>query len=410
MFGFVRRLRRAASIPVTTIRRLSGDFSSSFSSSSSSSGDSSVNPSRRSSLSSGELQLPGNGTVAANRRKQRLEAVHRQKQLKLVLVTIVAAALLSLLGGAFKTQILHVLRLESFGNAKATWRNRPAELDVLVVPRSTSGLGLAAAQRGPSLSKRVTDALYGAAPPIKDALSRPLTFNEYLDYHFPNHDGLERDVASAPSGGVWRPFVGERAMQYFGLRKGTGRDDGTPLASRLYVWITLADADWVEQGTAALVAFVNQLNAEYAQLEPERRRHTALVTLCLDDGCLAKCDRLGFHCYGGYEHTRPKQMLRATWPKVRGLADVLRQRDVFFVDSDVFFRADPYPHMEPLMAGHDVLASENDAFGHVNTGWLWMRRSDITANTWQQVIDRDMVQTSRDQVNFNDVSLSRTIL
>lgn len=48
--------------------------------------------------------------------------------------------------------------------------------------------------------------------------------------------------------------------------------------------------------------------------------------------------------------------------------EVLPHRDLFFVDSDVAFRYDPYPHMEPFMATHDLVAQENDSWDHLNTG------------------------------------------
>lgn len=43
------------------------------------------------------------------------------------------------------------------------------------------------------------------------------------------------------------------------------------------------------------------------------------------------------------------------------MIEILKHRkDVFYVDSDVFFRADPYPTMEPLFGSYDFIASEND--------------------------------------------------
>ena len=214
---------------------------------------------------------------------------------------------------------------------------------------------------------------------------RQLTLTEYLDFHFPEHDGRMRDAM--PLLGWAVPSLGNKYKR----------------AGKSYVWLTLADDRWLDQGTTTMARFVDQLNDEHAKLPPEQRRHTALVTLCLNDECVAKCDEHDLYCYGGFEHTRPAPMLRATWPKVKGLSEILLSRDIFFVDSDVFFRYDPYPFMEPLMDTFDILASENDALNHFNTGWMWLRKSDTTSETWQQVIDRDMRETNRDQFNFNDV-------
>jgi hypothetical protein len=55
------------------------------------------------------------------------------------------------------------------------------------------------------------------------------------------------------------------------------------------------------------------------------------------------------------------------------------------------------------MDDFDVVISENFAFGHFNTGWLWMRKGEVTAAAWQAVLDMDLVEVSRDQVNLNTV-------
>lgn len=55
------------------------------------------------------------------------------------------------------------------------------------------------------------------------------------------------------------------------------------------------------------------------------------------------------------------------------------------------------------MATHDIVAQENDAFGHLNTGWMYLRQSQVTADAWNAVYEMDLQQTSRDQYNFNTV-------
>lgn len=70
----------------------------------------------------------------------------------------------------------------------------------------------------------------------------------------------------------------------------------------------------------------------------------------------------------------------------------------------LFDRSDPYPHLEPLMEKFDVLAEENRAFEHINSGFMWMRKSQATADAWNEVLEMDLRETSRDQYNFNTVS------
>lgn len=84
--------------------------------------------------------------------------------------------------------------------------------------------------------------------------------------------------------------------------------------------------------------------------------------------------------------------------------EILPSRSLFFVDADVSFALDPYPHLEPLMKRFDILAQENDAFEHFNTGWMWLRKGRKVAEAWREVYEMDMRSTSRDQYNFNNVS------
>ncbi|GAA5924637.1 hypothetical protein JCM3775_005430 [Rhodotorula graminis] len=188
-----------------------------------------------------------------------------------------------------------------------------------------------------------------------------------------------------------------------------------PLAQQPHVWLTMADALWARTGTAALHAFVERLNSErrarYGAREG-RVRDTRLVVMCLDDGCVDEVakykdahgrDAGGGYAYGGWRWNRPDKILVSTWPKLAAFIEVLPHRDLFFVDSDVAFRYDPYPYMEPFMATHDLVAQENDSFDHFNTGWMWIRRSQTAADAWHEVLKMDLEKTSRDQNNFNEV-------
>ncbi|GAA6064305.1 hypothetical protein JCM10212_002737 [Sporobolomyces blumeae] len=179
-----------------------------------------------------------------------------------------------------------------------------------------------------------------------------------------------------------------------------------PRSHDVHLWITLADRDFVGTGAANLEEFVRQLNRErrHAHRGGKRQaKETRLVTLCLDDACVEECGERGMYCYGGFERRRPEQILRATWPKLASLIETLPMRDVLFVDADVAVKQDPYPHMEPLMNEFDILAQENNAFEHFNTGWIWMKRGQAVADAWNRVLEMDMENTSRDQYNFNTV-------
>lgn len=78
--------------------------------------------------------------------------------------------------------------------------------------------------------------------------------------------------------------------------------------------------------------------------------------------------------------------------------------------------------MEPLMEKYDIIAQENDAFEHFNSGkpvlpcapqlilmlarasgWMWLRQGKRVVEAWKEVFAMDMKKTSRDQYNFNEV-------
>ncbi|GJN87480.1 hypothetical protein Rhopal_000429-T1 [Rhodotorula paludigena] len=182
-------------------------------------------------------------------------------------------------------------------------------------------------------------------------------------------------------------------------------DSHFPLGKRQspLLWITLADSLFADTGAANLHTFVEQLNSERRTRYFGWKPDTKLVVLCLDENCVQKCAERGMYAYGGYERTRPEQILRATWPKIAAFMEILPSRSLFFIDADVSFALDPYPHLEPLMKRFDILAQENDAFEHFNTGWMWLRKGHKVAEAWREVFEMDMRSTSRDQYNFNDV-------
>ncbi|KDE05061.1 hypothetical protein MVLG_04502 [Microbotryum lychnidis-dioicae p1A1 Lamole] len=180
-----------------------------------------------------------------------------------------------------------------------------------------------------------------------------------------------------------------------------------------HLWLTLADSFWSTSGAAALNEFVDRLNQDRwveqvrskGGVRQAKRsfRETVVLTLCLDEKCVESMEEMERYAFGGFIHNRPDKILVATWPKLAGLIEVLKHRDVFFVDSDVSFKLDPYPHMEPFMEDYDLIAQENDSWDHLNTGWFWMRKGELSSEAWNAVLQRDLIKVSRDQNNFNEI-------
>lgn len=75
-----------------------------------------------------------------------------------------------------------------------------------------------------------------------------------------------------------------------------------------HIWLTMADEAWVGGGTAALGVFVDKLNDDRRRRVGPEARETVLVVLCLDEGCIERCERRGLFCYGGFQYTRPAKV------------------------------------------------------------------------------------------------------
>ncbi|KAK4048945.1 hypothetical protein OIV83_004501 [Microbotryomycetes sp. JL201] len=251
--------------------------------------------------------------------------------------------------------------------------------------------------------------------------------------HDVNSDDAQK-LARAVMANGGQPSLTEYLDSHFPVSTHTGQ-------SSTHVWLTLSDGHWMTTGTHALHTFAQRLNRERrAVYSNTQTRDTALVALCIDEQCVRNAEERGMYAYGGFQFTRPEKVSRVETPPPpssrNARADLVRpmrrfsliestkHRDVFFVDSDVSFRYDPYPHMEPFMKTHDIVAQENDAFDHFNTGefhlivlfsvepvteskettgWIWMRKSDVTSAAWDKVLKMDMETVSRDQNNFNTV-------
>ena len=82
----------------------------------------------------------------------------------------------------------------------------------------------------------------------------------------------------------------------------------------------MADARWARTGSAAMHAFLEQLNAERRVRYGRRTggaKETRLVVLCLDEECIDVVgqyknaygkDAGGGYAYGGYLHNRPEKV------------------------------------------------------------------------------------------------------
>ncbi|GAA6039861.1 hypothetical protein JCM8097_006767 [Rhodosporidiobolus ruineniae] len=225
-------------------------------------------------------------------------------------------------------------------------------------------------------------------------------------------DGTARASAFRPAAGAVTNDPSVSLNSYLDAHFGSPT---LPLARQPHVWLTMADTLWARTGTAALHTFVERLNEERRAKYGKRKggvRDTKLVVMCLDEGCVDEVARYkdaygqdagGGYAYAGYMWNRPDKILVSTWPKLAAFIEVLPRRDLFFIDSDVAFRYDPYPYMEPFMETHDLIAQENDSFDHFNTGWMWIRHSQRASDAWNEVLQMDLKKTSRDQNNFNEV-------
>ncbi|KAL8278586.1 hypothetical protein RQP46_009078 [Phenoliferia psychrophenolica] len=215
-----------------------------------------------------------------------------------------------------------------------------------------------------------------ASPLIRRTIAASLlllTFY-YLATPHEHHELHRHSPRSTPAADRFAEFpraiygVNETFVEYLEARWPTGPREP-------HLWITMADAKVVNGGAAALQTFVAKLNTERSV---SSLRPTVLVTLCLDE-------------------------IASTWPKLSALIEVLQTRDMFFVDSDVAFKYDPYPIMEKRMELFDIVAQDNNNYHHINTGWMWLRKDLRTVAAWTEVLQMDMIAQSRDQVNFNTV-------
>lgn len=76
-----------------------------------------------------------------------------------------------------------------------------------------------------------------------------------------------------------------------------------------HVWLTLASASFLRSGAFALHTFAEQLSKERIASGREKHgRQTAVVTLCLDEGCVKEASERGMYAYGGFMWNRPEKV------------------------------------------------------------------------------------------------------
>lgn len=131
------------------------------------------------------------------------------------------------------------------------------------------------------------------------------TFAHYLLERFP-------PPASKFSPAPTSQYSNSRMSKFLRLHDREEEKESAP-----HIWLTLSDKKWINTGTAALQQFLIQLNQERSHPASkskqagfhEEGRKTELVVLCLDEECVEACKLRGMFCYGGYQWSRPKQIL-----------------------------------------------------------------------------------------------------
>ncbi|BGP41186.1 hypothetical protein JCM10449v2_005160 [Rhodotorula kratochvilovae] len=165
------------------------------------------------------------------------------------------------------------------------------------------------------------------------------------------------------------------------------------------LWLTTATNHSVATAAQHLVAFVDRLSATggpsafdptravpaanssspRAPLEnrDQRGAKRAVVTLCLDLGCMEYCRRdARLYCFGGGSKSRRDVLSRTAAGatnadevvKIKGVLETLESgRRVFWVDDGTYFKEDPVPYMGDL-SSYDLQIPESWTTGHLNSG------------------------------------------
>ncbi|KDE07727.1 hypothetical protein MVLG_02001 [Microbotryum lychnidis-dioicae p1A1 Lamole] len=159
-----------------------------------------------------------------------------------------------------------------------------------------------------------------------------------------------------------------------------------------HLWLTTATNERVRISTPHLDGFVRALgeggdSATSKDIEGEEADSFARrmsVTLCRDQGCVKYCrDHPRMFCWGGMvpEGQDERKV------KLRAIVETLGSgRRLFFVDSDVFFRTDPVPHMGSL-ADYDMQITDTWKTGALQAGFIFLNPTKHVISLVQRLLD-----------------------
>jgi hypothetical protein len=133
----------------------------------------------------------------------------------------------------------------------------------------------------------MVDSSKDVVSPSLDTSSRPITF----------------ESPTATSEGTLESFLSSQILPTSEMLKS--------------LWLTVADEAYLDKAVGHLDLFLNKVNWER---QVRGSSYEVLLVLCLDEGCVRKCEERGILGYGGYAKTWPrgKGVNRAVWSKMNG--------------------------------------------------------------------------------------------
>ncbi|KAI5481222.1 hypothetical protein MNV49_005657 [Pseudohyphozyma bogoriensis] len=175
-----------------------------------------------------------------------------------------------------------------------------------------------------------------------------------------------------------------------------------------HLWISPATNASVRLSTPHLRGFVDSLDrksitylgdrairvSEGKKVEDieEKDARRKLVTLCLDEGCMAFCrDDKEAYCFGGYQvaaRLGGKKLERARESvKLMAALDVMASgRRVFVIDGDVYFRDDPVPFMGAL-DDFDLQIPNSWTTHNTKAGFLFLNPTASVITLWRRLLE-----------------------
>ncbi|KAH8924511.1 hypothetical protein BT69DRAFT_1349379 [Atractiella rhizophila] len=169
------------------------------------------------------------------------------------------------------------------------------------------------------------------------------------------------------------------------------------------LWLTVADTLYASHATSHLSMFLSNLNSEHAS----GRGREELLVLCLDEGCLEQCGKMGVWAFlQDYEEVakdKEEQMRRAVRAKISGLVEVAEDWRVVFADGDFFLKRDPWDIMEDDEGKWDLQIQNEGHRRWVNIGFFSHPPSPLSKSLWVEVLRRLDADGGWDQDHVNDV-------